>query len=161
MEVHHIDELSEGGLTEYENLIVLCPNCHTRVHSTGVPGKPELRQYKLKQELLYGLPVLSRLTKAERTFVALLAKQSPESQLLFSTKDGIRYELDSTGTPVLAQAIVDEYGSLLEFGMVSINRGICVQDSTGNLHAVDASLQVTDKGLRWVRYLVKAGKLPD
>ena len=32
LEIHHIDELSEDGKTEYDNLIVLCPNCHTRVH---------------------------------------------------------------------------------------------------------------------------------
>ena len=29
-EIHHIEFLEEGGITEYDNLIVLCPNCHTR-----------------------------------------------------------------------------------------------------------------------------------
>lgn len=29
LEINHITELAEGGKTEYDNLIVLCPNCHT------------------------------------------------------------------------------------------------------------------------------------
>jgi hypothetical protein len=31
-ERHHIKEFSEGGTHSIENLILLCPNCHTEVH---------------------------------------------------------------------------------------------------------------------------------
>lgn len=65
VEIHHIDELAEGGQTTYENLIVLCPNCHTRVHIEGVPSKAELKHYKLKQEIAYQLPILSHLLQRQ------------------------------------------------------------------------------------------------
>ncbi|MFC1595593.1 HNH endonuclease [Gemmatimonadota bacterium] len=32
MNVHHIIPISEGGTNNASNLIVLCPNCHTRAH---------------------------------------------------------------------------------------------------------------------------------
>ena len=31
-EIHHIKAIYEGGLNNYENLIGLCSNCHTRIH---------------------------------------------------------------------------------------------------------------------------------
>ena len=40
-ERHHIDLYSDGGSNEAENLILLCPNCHTLVHA-GYISKVEL-----------------------------------------------------------------------------------------------------------------------
>ena len=86
LEVHHIEELGNGGHTTYDNMIVLCPNCHTRVHSEGIPSKDELRHYKLKQEIAYELPVLSRLSPEERALVFEIARLSPDRQLAFSRR---------------------------------------------------------------------------
>lgn len=36
-ERHHIDEYSGGGQHTVENLILLCPNCHTQVHNNEIP----------------------------------------------------------------------------------------------------------------------------
>ena len=83
MEIHHINELGEGGETTYDNLIVLCPNCHTRVHAQGVPSRDELRHYKMKQEVAYELPILSRLGESERALIAeALALDAAELVLL-------------------------------------------------------------------------------
>lgn len=33
LEVHHIDQRSDGGADHPDNVVALCPNCHQRVHS--------------------------------------------------------------------------------------------------------------------------------
>lgn len=37
IEIHHLDQVSEGGSNEVENLLALCPNCHTLHHNGGIP----------------------------------------------------------------------------------------------------------------------------
>jgi len=41
-EVHHIEKRSEGGPNEYDNLIALCPTCHSRADKGGI-SKTKLR----------------------------------------------------------------------------------------------------------------------
>lgn len=52
MERHHITPYSEGGQNDSENLILLCPNCHTLVHQ-GKVSTQELynRRKKLTGEV--------------------------------------------------------------------------------------------------------------
>lgn len=42
VQIHHIEYISDNGDDSYENLIPLCPNCHTEVHTLqaaqGAPG---------------------------------------------------------------------------------------------------------------------------
>ncbi len=45
VEIHHIIPWKECGEHKYENLIALCPNCHTRAHR-GEIDKNSLRIYK-------------------------------------------------------------------------------------------------------------------
>ena len=47
---HHIEPISEGGGNEWMNLIVLCPNCHHRVHVTKEIKESQLRIYRQKVE---------------------------------------------------------------------------------------------------------------
>jgi 5-methylcytosine-specific restriction endonuclease McrA len=47
---HHIEPLSEGGKDVLENLIVLCPNCHSRVHAHEYKIEP--RDGRLSVELV-------------------------------------------------------------------------------------------------------------
>jgi hypothetical protein len=37
LDIHHIEYLAEGGPDSSENLIALCPNCHTRHHHGHIP----------------------------------------------------------------------------------------------------------------------------
>ena len=37
LHAHHIDYVEEGGDNSEENLIALCPNCHTMVHNKVIP----------------------------------------------------------------------------------------------------------------------------
>ena len=36
LEVHHVEQLSNGGDDTIENAIALCPNCHRKMHSLGL-----------------------------------------------------------------------------------------------------------------------------
>jgi hypothetical protein len=47
---HHIESISEGGGNEWMNLIILCPNCHHRVHVTKEIKESQLRIYRQKAE---------------------------------------------------------------------------------------------------------------
>jgi len=49
--MHHLDQVSEGGGNTLDNLIALCPNCHT-LHHKGVIPHESLRTWKT---LLVGL----------------------------------------------------------------------------------------------------------
>jgi hypothetical protein len=44
-EIHHLDPLGDGGTDEPDNLIALCPNCHT-LHHAGVIPEASLRAWK-------------------------------------------------------------------------------------------------------------------
>ena len=47
---HHIEPISEGGDNEWMNLIVLCPNCHHRVHVTKEIKTSQLLIYRQQAE---------------------------------------------------------------------------------------------------------------
>lgn len=160
LQIHHIDELSEGGVTEYANLIVLCPNCHTRVHADGIPSKDELRQYKLKQELAYEFPIISKLSEAECAYIRNLASVPPEAQITFSSSSA--HIVDSGAQDVSTQSAHnhEKFRNLLESGIIALNMGIPVTNSDGKEFHVGRALQPTSKGIKWVRYLAEVGRLP-
>jgi formylglycine-generating enzyme required for sulfatase activity len=79
-DVHHIIPISEDGPNTEENLIVVCPNCHRKIHSirNRYPAR-QLRMYKERWRRLcaWGLPLETRLVLAsdvdhESTFDTLL-----------------------------------------------------------------------------------------
>lgn len=37
VEIHHLDPVSDGGPNTPENLLALCPNCHSRHHAGHIP----------------------------------------------------------------------------------------------------------------------------
>jgi 5-methylcytosine-specific restriction endonuclease McrA len=160
LEIHHIQELGDGGKTEYENLIVLCPNCHTRVHQDGIPKSEELRHYKTKQEIAYELPILSKLTAAEKKFVNDVASKSTEDQLVFSKR--LRREVDAPTHDEAVEMLKREVGlfQLQEFGMVAVD----LQSSIGIIHgartSVDLRIKLTGKGIKWLRYLNATSRIP-
>lgn len=51
LEIHHLDQVSEGGQNTPENLLALCPNCHTLHHKKIIP----LESLKTWKQLLLSL----------------------------------------------------------------------------------------------------------
>ncbi len=47
---HHIEPISDGGSNDWLNLIVLCPNCHHRVHIHKDINEAQLRLYRQRAE---------------------------------------------------------------------------------------------------------------
>ena len=160
LEIHHIEEISEGGKTEHANLIVLCPNCHTRVHASGTPGKDELRHYKRKQEIASELPVISRLSEAERAFIRRLAAVPLVEQFSFSPDLVQNADSALSNGSNASTDNRENFRCLLEFGMVGLIKGMPVKNADGKEFFVGGSLQPTAKGVRWVNYLADIGRLP-
>lgn len=52
LHIHHIEYRSEGGVTDFYNLIRLCENCHTMVHSNKRVWQPRLHKI-LKTIVIY------------------------------------------------------------------------------------------------------------
>lgn len=157
MELHHIKELSEGGTTTYENLIVLCPNCHTRVHQDKTPTASELRHYKLKQEIAYELPAFGRLKESDRYvlkfFGELTDAEIPLRDLVseYSTKDG---DQEAARQECRREAA----GYLQECGIVVLEI-VHVGIGPGLAHLVKFRVRLTAKGIKWLRYLRDSGKI--
>ncbi len=160
MEIHHIEELSEGGKTEFENLIVLCPNCHTRVHREQIPTKAELRNYKLKQEISYELPVLSRLTTTERELIKDVASLEEQEQGAFSKRSGKTVRASSGEIAVNKFRQEIGFVHLQESSMVTVEQDQCVGLSDGESYSVALNVRFTGKGVKWVRYLKATERLP-
>ncbi len=160
LEIHHINELREGGKTEYENLIVLCPNCHTRVHLDDIPSKEELRHYKLKQEVAYELPILAQLTISEKQFLVHISTLSMENQITFSKREYRNIEAEDQ--EVAVQVLKNDLGfhELEQSGMVHLERGSVVTLADEKLVSVNIHIRLTGKGHRWLRYLVSTGRVP-
>jgi 5-methylcytosine-specific restriction endonuclease McrA len=160
MEIHHIQELENGGETKYENLIVLCPNCHTRVHSEGVPSNEELRHYKTKQEIAYELPILDRLSTEERAFLTELSTKTIEQRLAFSK----RYWKDVTASD--QDQAVESYR--VEIGYVELQRNemarveleSAISLACGNSVSVSLRVHLTGKGTKWLQYLEATNRVP-
>lgn len=158
LEIHHIEELADGGQTEYENLVVLCPNCHTRVHAEAVPSKDELRHYKSKQEIAYELPVLSRLTPDERSFLHELAGRSPQDQLAHSRR--VHSEVDAPTQDEAVERVKRGAGyvHLQESGMLTVDLEHAITLDNGV--SVALRIKLTGKGTKWLRYLVQTNRVP-
>jgi hypothetical protein len=150
--------LGQGGNTEYENLIVLCPNCHSRVHRENIPDKQQLRHYKLKQEIAYGLPILAKLTQEEAEFVRSIAAL-PEGEAILFTKSHHAFIAGKSIEDVQRRARMRIGLLYLETeGIVRSEFESPVLLRTGG-YSISVNIRMTDKGARWVRYLRVSGRL--
>lgn len=159
LEIHHITELADGGATQYDNLIVLCPNCHTRVHAEGVPSKDELRHYKLKQEIAYELPILSRLSDKERQFLQDTSALEIGKRLAFSKREHYEIEASDQDAAIVLGKEQIGYFHLQEAGMVSVDLEHAITLAEGNKIAVALRAKLTGKGIKWISYLVGSGRV--
>lgn len=50
LQIHHIIEKHNGGTNDFDNLIVLCPNCHKKAHKKFIT-KGELYNFCTKEEV--------------------------------------------------------------------------------------------------------------
>lgn len=168
LEIHHINELGEGGETTYDNLIVLCPNCHTRVHAQNVPSRDELRHYKRKQEVAYELPILSRLGESERNLVAEALALEDADIVLLEKRFWENIEVCDQAEAVKVARRKAGYLYLEESGIVACQKNSIAtvekvpEDTAGRIRvkhwSVTLVFGLTSKGAKWVRYLRETGR---
>jgi hypothetical protein len=163
LEIHHIQELERGGQTEYANLIVLCPNGHTRVHSENVPSPVELRHYKAKQEIAYELPVLDRLAVEEKEFLRELRPKTIEQRLAYAKP--YRAEIPAVDQDVAIEEHRRQIGyvELQRSEMVRIELESAITlapDLEPSLIQVVLRVHLTGKGTKWMHYLESTGRAP-
>lgn len=161
MEIHHIHEHEKGGETKYENLIVLCPNCHTRVHAEGVPSNAELRHYKTKQEIAYELPILDRLSAAEREFLRELATKPVEQRLAFSKRYHKKVAAPDQDQAVESFRIEVGYFELQRNEMARVELEYVVTLEEGTAVSVSLRAHLTGKGTKWLQYLEATKRVPE
>lgn len=159
-EIHHIDFLQDSGQTQYENLIVLCPNCHTRVHKENVPSKNQLRQYKLKLEVIYTLPIISRLTTEEKSLVKELSQLVSDHEILKFSRH--HWEVIETPDHEEARKIIRDKVGLMNLELDEIikteyDTPILLED--GNHVSVIIYIRPTSKAVKWIKYLKQADRL--
>ena len=157
LEIHHIKELADGGETTYENMIVLCPNCHTRVHSEGVPSAQELLQYKRKQEIAYELPVIAKLSKPDRALIRELTELPSEELVLFARRHAYHIDGDDQEAAVVEARKLVGHLYLDECGILHTQRDLSV--TLDGQVMVALVLSLTSKGIKWVRYLQESGRI--
>lgn len=160
LEIHHIDELGDGGETRYNNLIVLCPNCHTRVHKEGVPSKRELHHYKKKQEVAYELPILDRLDQNEWAFIREVAVLPSQEQIVFSKRlEHDRYDVFEDSA-IKYSRLCSGFPYLYETGMVTLDLGSVTIVQEPHTRRVVIHLRLTSKEIKWIRYLKECDRIP-
>lgn len=160
LEIHHIQELENGGKTEYANLIVLCPNCHTRVHAEGIPSAEELRHYKAKQEVAYELPVLARLSAQELGFLKDLSPLSTEERLAHSKRYQAEILAANQDTAVSEYRARVGYVELQRSEMVRIELESVITLAASGEVSVALRVHLTGKGVKWLQYLESTGRAP-
>lgn len=114
VEIAHIAPYAETSDNSFENLIALCPTCHTR-YDTGQIDRPSMRQYKANLSV-----VSDRYNDLERRVIEYFAERPDDNtiflpgglQLFFSylVKDGL-LEIMPKLVPSLGGSIFthDEY----------------------------------------------------
>lgn len=153
-DIHHIEFMERGGKTEYENLIVLCPNCHRRVHKENVPNQRQLKHYKLKLEVSYSLPIIGHLTKEEKQFIKELCKANDVNDLISYLKP--YYDVIEHSDEVEAKKILREKIGLFRLEVHEIIRTdyefAVYEEDEMRVH-IKIIIRVTPKGIKWIEYL--------
>ncbi|WP_408182410.1 HNH endonuclease [Paraburkholderia dipogonis] len=80
-ELHHITYVAEGGKDTADNLIALCPNCHSRVHSG------QIHEDSVRASKMMAVAINRAWTKETATSLLFL-NSSPGNDLVL-TGDGV------------------------------------------------------------------------
>lgn len=143
VDVHHIVEVSKNGGDEPDNLLPLCPYCHSKYHR-GLIKDSSIREWKKRIVNIYNKGtnslsetnseeqerdlkiIFTRLTANEKQFLIDAAKLIPEDQITFSKREhrDIEAEDQEMAVQILKKSL--EFHELEQSGMVLLERGSVV-----------------------------------
>ncbi len=131
LDVHHLYYVSEGGSNEADNLLPLCPNCHTEHHHGNIPTD-SLRAWKMLllalNEAFYRgaidlLLALAQLSKIEwitgdgvPAYAPLVASRLVELSQTWHNTEGVAGDGITTLSQNLYRAILTDKGKLFVEG---------------------------------------------
>jgi hypothetical protein len=119
LDLHHIEEVSEGGGDEAENLLALCPTCHSLLHR-GVIKKESIYSWK---SILVSLNQGFDKESADR----LIFLSRPEAKTLPVSGDGVlaysRLIASGLATCTFAPVCTKDTGLLLLYTLGLTTRG--------------------------------------
>ena len=119
LEVHHITPEHQGGASDFENAVALCPNCHTQLGDN-----PTLRKaIKEKRDWWYEecqkrskIPVFNPDILSDFTDKVAIAVASRNEQFMENSFEDIKTELREMLTTSLPYTRVDQRDHLKRFG---------------------------------------------
>ena len=129
LDIHHIEYVSDGGTNDPNNLLALCPNCHT-LHHSGIITSESIRSWKML--------LLSLNEGFDRRSV----------DLLLALKELGPHYVDGGG--------VLQCASLIASGLVCSKLGISNENGSGSCVSPSFTIvpkytvQLTDKGRNFV-----------
>ena len=123
LDIHHLDYVSDGGENTADNLLALCPNCHSLHHKKKIPIE-SLRTWKMFQ--------MSLNEAFDRRSINLLITIA------------IQKRIDMSGEGII------ECSSLIASGLVSSKVFLHAQGPTGNRAGIPVKsiyeVKLTEKG---------------
>ncbi len=137
IDVHHLEQVKDGGGNKLDNLLALCPNCHALVHREKIPG----RAIVAWKSLLVSLNNPNR-TNAD-VLLALYDEQKrvdTESKTKKSVAPPFRFSGDSLGF----------LAGLITSGLVEISRRFLGVSWGGGGVNPKFEVRLTDKGMSLV-----------
>jgi hypothetical protein len=135
LELHHILWVKDGGGNEPENLLALCPNCHS-LHTNGHIPEQAIRTWK---SLLVSLNSANRGTAD--LLLLLAADEERVSKASETDKVPPRFRFTGDGLPALA--------GLITSGLVEISKRFSGANAWGS-SMPSFEVQLTPKGLALV-----------
>lgn len=118
---------------------------------TGIPTERELKQYKLKQEIAYELPIIGKLSKEEKLLIKELSNLSTEELIIYSQRKD-QESNSNEGDEVKAARKNVGLLYLQECGIISIQTGLTVVLASGKT-VVQLEVRLASKGIKWIFYL--------
>ncbi len=132
-EIAHIVPWAESHDNSFENLIALCPNCHTRFDQKKEIDRPAVKMYK------HNLGILNnRYGEFERRLFEVLAKTGERV-----------FVLGVAGDLLVANAVKD--GFFEDKHVQGIDFGVSFSDGSSKSFPMTFTYWVTDAGIEFVR----------
>ncbi|MBF0134445.1 MAG: HNH endonuclease [Magnetococcales bacterium] len=159
LDIHHIEHLRDGGKTTLSNLIVLCPNCHRRVHDEGIPNSKQLYQCRMKQDIAYELPIFRKLSSKEKEIIKKVSLLPEDDQVNHSESFYYEIETSSQDDARMQAGKRTDCSYLLSFGIFEKNFGNVIKLADSPHIGIQVFISITAKGFKWIQYLVTSERI--
>ncbi|MBU8580158.1 MULTISPECIES: HNH endonuclease [Bacillus] len=176
IQVHHIIEKSEGGTDDFDNLIPVCVECHSSIHTKSkMTQNFTKKEQKKARDTVYEMVSLGKLPKSrsfDRTEIELMSsifaetlKNSKEEGDLSSESIKLLSTMLCERAPAIIKKINEENLLLIEIGGQYITQK-CINKaqysssilellSKGLVHSTGDIIKITDEGEKLISKLVQ------